>query len=262
MKPTFLNKKEPLLTCMIQDDNPMQAISHIRTAVSDGADAIGFQIESLKPEFRTEDEYKNIFYFADEKPIYITNYRKDEYGLTDEELVEQQLTAIKAGATMCDIMGDLFNRSPLEFATDKQTTDKQKKTIDKIHNAGGEVLMSSHTYCFLEKDRVLEIVSGHQDRGADIAKIVTASNTEEELMENIKTSMELKKELKIPFLFLSTGPYCKLHRHIGPYFGSCMWLCVPEYYPTSTKDQPLLRNLKTIKNNIEYFPHGRENYIK
>ncbi len=262
MKPTFLNHEKPLLTCMIQEEIPVNAISQIRTAVSDGADAIGFQIEKLKPEFRTEDEYKNIFYFADEKPIYITNYRRDGYDFTDEQLVEQQLVAIKAGATMCDLMGDLFNPSPLEFATDKTTIDKQKKAVDKIHSAGGEVLMSSHTMCFLEKDRVLEILSGHQERGADIAKIVTASNTEEELMENIKTSIELKKEMKIPFLFLSVGPYCKLHRNIGPYVGSCMWLCVPEYTEFATKDQPLLRNIKKIKDNVEFLPHGRDNYIK
>ncbi len=44
---------------------------------------------------------------------------------------------------------------------------------------GAEVLMSSHTFKFMKTDEVLRIVTAQQERGADVAKIVTAANSEE-----------------------------------------------------------------------------------
>ena len=45
--------------------------------------------------------------------------------------------------------------------------------------------MSSHVLKFIKTDEVLEIAREQRRRGADIAKIVTAADTESELLENL-----------------------------------------------------------------------------
>lgn len=255
MKPTFLGHKKPLLVSMIQAENPSNAISAIVNSNYDGAEAFGFQICRLKPEFRTADTYQNIFSYTEDKPIYITNYRAGyNKGLTDEELAEGLILALENGATLCDIMGDMFDPSPLELTKSPVAIDKQKRLIDEIHSRGGEVLMSSHTYTFLPEEQVLDMAKEHESRGVDIVKIVTASNTEDELLQNLKTCTSLKKELKVPFLFLSIGSYCKIHRMIGPMFGSTMYLCVYRHDELSTKAQPVLKNVKAVIDNFDWKP--------
>ena len=50
MKPTFLNREKPLLTTMIQTDDPKAAAILARNAIWDGADAFVLQLEKLAPD--------------------------------------------------------------------------------------------------------------------------------------------------------------------------------------------------------------------
>jgi len=254
-KPTFLNQNKPLITCMIQARTPNEAIAAIRNAAVEGADAFGFQFCKMEPEYRTADGLKGIFRHMGNRPIYVTNYR---YGFnqekTDDELAEGLLFELSCGATLLDVMGDMFCKDPRELTYDAQAVEKQKKLIDEIHARGGEVLMSSHLYRYAPAEEVLEIAKEHQKRGADIAKIVTAAYTDEEKLENLRITTLLRKELDIPFLFLSSGSHCKLHRNIGPALGACMWLTVPEHDALSTKAQPLLRGIRAIADHFDFQP--------
>jgi len=256
MNPTFLKHSRPLLTTMIQVQNPDDAIVAVRNALFDGADAFGFQICQFDPQYRTEETYKTVFSFMEDKPIYITNYR---YGFsrdyTDEQRAEELLVAIKAGATLCDIMGDLYDPSPLELTKNREAIEKQKKLIEHVHEMGGEALMSSHINQFLPTEQVIEVAKEQEARGIDIVKIVTQANSEEELLENLKTSVDLKKELNIPFLFLANGCHCKLQRIIGPMFGSVMYLCVQQYDKLASKNQPLLRSTREVLNHMDWKPN-------
>ena len=56
-------------------------------------------------------------------------------------------------------------------------------------------------------------------------------------------------KLDISFLFLSTGK-CNVLRRIGGELGCCMYLCVYEYDELSIKSQPLLKNMKAIRDNM------------
>lgn len=256
MKPTFLGHNRPLLTAMLQVETPEVAIAQIRNAVYDGADAFGFQIEKLKPEFRNEETYKTVFSYMEDRPIYITNYRHSHnVNLTDDERADGLMLALKSGATLCDVMGDFYSPSPLELTRNAAAIEKQKKLIETIHQRKGEVLMSSHVLKFLKAEDVLSIAKEHEARGADISKIVTASNTEEEMLENLTATALLKKELKIPFLFLSVGRHCKMHRMIGPMLGSVMYLCVQAHDALSTKEQPVLKSVKSVVDNFDWKPY-------
>lgn len=94
------------------------------------------------------------------------------------------LEGLRMGGTLADVMGDVFDRSPDELTRKPEAINRQKKLIDEIHEMGKEVLMSSHVLRYAAAEEVLEIAYEHQKRGADISKIVTAANNEDEEAEN------------------------------------------------------------------------------
>ena len=251
MKVSFLNTNTPFVTAMIQVPTAQEAELKIRNAVADGATAIGFQMSALERKYRTKEAISTIFAAAETKPVYITNYRNGfNEGMSDEELMEGLLFGMECGATLVDVMGDTFSPSLEELTMDPVAIDKQMKLIDQIHQRGGEVLMSSHIYKYRSPERVVEIALEQERRNADIVKIVTGADTQEEELENLEICHLLKKELKVPFLFLSSGKYCKLHRTIGPALGVCMWLCFREYDETTYQGPPLLSSVLKIKQGL------------
>ena len=249
MKKTFLEYDKATLTVMVQADNPGRIKELMDESLLNGAEAFGMQFERLEPEYRNKEVYKELFSYTD-KPVYVTNYRmgKNE-GKTDEVLAEELLELADCGATLCDVMGDLFDKQPDEVATDNKAIAKQMKLIDDLHKKGAEVLMSSHVYKYTPAERVLEIALEHQRRGVDICKIVTGADAMEQQLENLKIIHLLKENLKIPFLFLAGGE-CQILRRIGGELGCCMYLCVHEYDELATPVQPLLKNVKAIRDNM------------
>lgn len=250
MKPSFLTYTKPILTTMIQTREPKNGYETMKRAIKEGTEAFGFQACRLKPEFRTQEIFRRFTENAEGRPVYATNYRYGyNEGLSDDELAEGILQLADAGVTLCDVMGDMFCKDPDELTMDEVAVKKQMELVRQLHEKGTEVLMSSHTYAFRSAERVLEIALEQQKRGADIVKIVTGADNMEQQLENLRITRMLKQELKVPFLFLSVGE-CGLHRRIGPMLGSCMWLCVQEYDELSTPAQPLLRNIKAIRENF------------
>ncbi len=252
MKKSFLNHSNPLLTVMLQCATPEAAIGKIRNANCIGADAYGLQVETLRPEFQNPDTFKRLFTEMKNKPCYVTNYRySHNQQKSDDELADGLITLAESGATLCDVMGDLFCKHPEELTDDKTAIEKQMSLIDTLHSKGVEVLMSSHLYKFAPADRVLEIAFEQKRRGADIIKIVTAADNMEQQIENLRITNLLKQELGAPFLFLSGGE-STIHRRLGMKLGCCMSLCVYEHDSLSTASQPLLSTMKTIRDIIDF----------
>lgn len=250
MKQSFFNREKPLLTVMVQADNPERIKQLIDLSVPDGAEAFGMQFEQLKPEYRTKEIYRELFSYTKDKPVYATNYRiAKNAGKSDDILAAELLELAECGAELCDVIGDLFDRQSDEVAVDKAAIKKQEELIEKLHDKGAKALMSSHVLKYTPAERVLEIALEHQRRGADICKIVTGAGTMEEQIENLKIINMLKEKLDIPFLFLCGGE-CGILRRIGGEIGSCMYLCVHEYDELATKLQPLLKQVKAIRDNI------------
>ena len=245
MRPSFADFKRPPLVDMIIVETPTQFITNVHNAIYDGADAFGFQMERLKPEFRTEEMLTKMFSHLGDRPLYITNYRGAyNHEMTEEARLDELKLALRCGASLLDITGDTFDPTPGELTKNPTAIDKQKKFIE-------EVLISSHIYKFLPEEEVLAVALEQQSRGADVVKFVTWSDSEEELMQNLAVIRTLKRELKVPFLFLSGGRYCRMHRAIGPYLGVCCWLCVERYDTFSSREQPLLRAMHTVVENLD-----------
>lgn len=249
MKKTFLKYEKPTLTVMVQAENSDRIKELIDKSLPAGAEAFGMQFERLSPEYRNKEVYKELFSYTD-KPVYVTNYRsgKNE-GKSDEVLAKELSELADCGATLCDIMGDLFDRQPDEVAVSETAIQKQMALIDELHKKGAEVVISTHILKYTPAQRVLEIALEHQRRGADISKIVTGADTMEQQLENLKIINLLKENLKIPFLFLAGGE-CHILRRIGGELGCCMYLCVQEYDELATPVQPLLKNVKAIRDNM------------
>lgn len=249
MRKTFLNCEKPTITAMVQADNPDRIKELIDKCLPEGAEAFGMQFEQMKPEYRTREVYEDLFSYSD-KPLYVTNYRlKYNEEKSDEELAEELLELAECGATLCDVMGDLYDRQPDEVAVSEEAIKKQMELIDELHKKGAEVLMSSHIFKFTSAERVLEIALEHQRRGADISKIVTQANSTEEEIENLRILNLLKEKVDIPVLFLYNG-HSRVFRKISGEYGNCMYLCVYEYDEFATSGQPLLADVKPIVDHI------------
>ena len=250
-KPSFLDQPRPLLCAMVQEESPEKAIPVIMNSLYDGAEAFGIQLEYLKREYRSEETLREIFSYCKDKPIYITSYRGAESrGLSDEECAGLLFRGLSAGATLLDVVGDFFCPEPHELTMDPGAVKKQEELIRRIHDLGGEALISSHLHAFYDEEEVVRIAFEQKRRGADVIKIVTRADTREELMADLRIADRLGRELGKEHLFLAGGRECALLRQIGPYFGSVMYLTVERYQPQSAKEQPLLRAAKAIRDNM------------
>ena len=113
-----------MLTVMLQCETPEVAIGRIRNANCHGAEAYGLQIESLKPEYHNEETYKRLFAEMHGRPSYVTNYRSfNNVGFSDEQLAEGHIALAKSGATLVDVMGDFFKKTPGELTDDHIDAD-------------------------------------------------------------------------------------------------------------------------------------------
>jgi hypothetical protein len=76
----------------------------------------------------------------------------------------------------------------------------------------------------------------------------------EELMENLRITTLLKKELKVPFLYLSGGTHSKLHRMIGAQLGCVTYLAVQMHDERAVPTQPTIRAAKAVRDHLDYLP--------
>lgn len=244
MKASFIRSDKPLKTAMIQVKTADEAIAAIESGLKQGADAFGWQLECLNADQINQKTLENVFSAGCGMPFYVTNYKWASGGdKPEEQYFDELLLALKCGATLIDMPGDSFSPAPDQLTYDQQAIRKQIEFSQKVHDLGGELLISSHVPDFRSEDYVLGMAFEQKRRGADIAKIVTFSHNDEQLTDNLKTTVRLRETLGIPFLFLSGGEKCRLHRLAGPLLGACMWLCVAYRVPITTPPQPLLSDV-------------------
>lgn len=134
---------------------------------------------------------------------------------------------------------------------DRAAVKKQEELIKELHRCGSMALISSHIFKFTPAEEVLRIALEHQERGADISKIVVGADTVEQELENLRIINLLKNSLDIPFLLLSSGE-CRLLRRIGGELGCCMYLCVYEHDSLATPQQPLLTDITAIRSAMRH----------
>jgi 3-dehydroquinate dehydratase len=252
-RPSFLNKSYPVITGIIAGQTPDELIAFSRNCESEGAGGIAIDLFDFKPEFRNYESFKKIINSVN-LPFMFYFYRGDRWEkLGDDDRQEVLLAAAEAGASIIDVMGDLYDPSPKEITYNKEAIDKQKRLIDKIHSKGADVVISSHTGCPLTTEEVIKHMQELESRGPEVVKIVTTINTEEEFAEALNTTITLNRELKTPFIHLCSGKYRRPHRYMCPVLGTSILFAVPQYtdrYPGLS--QPTIRSMKAVLDNINW----------
>lgn len=223
---SFLNSNKPIITGMLTEKTVEATVEKIGAYKSQGVEAFCFQLEQLVKEDKTPERLAIIFDAMGELPSYVTNYMRsnsEKDSISWETLEEQLLLAVSLGATLIDVPTDMYHPSDMEFTTDPDAIARQKAFIEKLHSLGAEVLMSAHVLRFVEADTVMTIAKAQIERGADIAKIVTWADSDEQLYHNFEISLSLRKS-GIKNLFLCGGECRRMHRLLGPLFGSSIYL--------------------------------------
>ncbi len=252
MKYSFLDRPQPVITGIMAGQTPQELIAESKNSEFDGAQGIAVDLSDLKPEFRNRGSLKNII-DSTNLPYIFFFYRNDRWEDSgDEKRQELLLTAAGAGAAMIDVMGDLYDPSPMEITYNQKAIDKQKQLIDKIRAEGAEVVISSHMDCARTAEQVLEHMRALESRGPDMVKIVTAVNTGEELAEAFRTTMMLKRNLTMPFIHLCNGKFSRPHRFLGPALGVSVLFAVHRYEERYGMDQPTIKAVKAVLDNIHW----------
>ena len=257
-RPSFLNKPYPIITGIIAGQTPQELIAAAKNSESEGAKGITIDLFDLKPEFRNSESFKGIINSVD-LPFMFYFYRKDKWKKSsDDERQEVLLAAADAGASMIDVMGDLYDPSPMEITYDKNAIDKQKRLMDKIRSKGADVVMSSHTGSYLSREDVIKHMLELEKRGSEVVKIVTMINTKEQLSEALQTTIALTRELKTPFIHLCGGKYSRPHRFMCPVLGTTIMFAVPYYSDYYGFSQPTIKSMKAVLDNIHWYINETE----
>ena len=224
-----------------------------RSAEMDSADGIAIELLKMPLEERTEVNFRNMIRSV-QIPFMFIDYRNDQFlGANDDARQEYLLLAAQCGAEVIDVMGDLYDPSPLELTHNRIAVEKQKALIGRIHEFGAKVIMSSHMAAVERSaEDVLKHLNEQSSRGADILKIVVGMDTESAMLEGVRTLLLLHKELEKPFVFLGGGAYSPFIRYIGPQLGASIEFAVYEYLPGQPYNQPTIRSFKGVLKNFHW----------
>ncbi|RRJ97463.1 type I 3-dehydroquinate dehydratase [Opitutaceae bacterium TAV4] len=251
MKKTFLNQSRPVITSLFSGETPRELIAKAANSEFDGAGGVAIELHALRPEFRNRESLQSIIE-AVKLPFMFCFYRKDAWENRDDDARQELLlTAADAGAAMIDVMGDLYDPSPLELTRTPAAVEKQMRLIDAIHAKGADVVISSHMACFRSTGQVIEHLKTVEARGADVVKLVQTADTEQELEEAIRTTLALRRELKVPFIHLCNGKFARPHRFFGPTLGVSIFFAV-QRYESGAGSQPTITAVKAVLDNLHW----------
>ena len=250
-KKSFFNRQSPAVTLLYTPHDIIEAVTGARNAEDAGADAIALEMKFLPLELRSVENLKKIIKSV-QLPFMFVCYRNDTFlGGDDRARQEYLLNAVEAGAEVVDVMGDLFDPSPRELASDPEAIAAQKELICRIHQMGAKVIMSSHMQESLKAEEVLAHLQEQSSRGADILKIVTRIDTEEQLLEAMRTLLLLRHHLDKPYVFLANGDYGRFLRYIGGKLGVAIEFSVNGYIG-EWGVQPTIRSFRKVLDNFHW----------
>ena len=260
---------QPSVAGVVREKTVVGAIAEINNCLYGGADMIDLHMSCLDDP--SEKNLQKII-SSTSLPILALNYNNKcdwtNAGYSEEEREELFIRAIKAGAKGVDIQGytyDLQSKSgyvgadeysftknnPKEVVTDKRIIQKQIDLINKVHDLGGQVLLSCHPCITMTSKQVVDLALYLQERNPDIIKIVTLAKTNDDLIESFKTMIELKEKVKTPVSYHTNGKAGKLSRIINPILGGQIAFCVDRYKEGSTMEQLDLRSARRMVDDLK-----------
>ncbi|MBR2905695.1 MAG: type I 3-dehydroquinate dehydratase [Lentisphaeria bacterium] len=206
-------KYGPLFGICDKHTTPEALMENIREFETQGAHGVVIDLDGLKEEFFTAESIKKILSACCRVESYVCCYRSTATAhISDEKRAEILLMAADNGASIVDVMGDIFDKQEGELTFNEEAVEKQKRLIGELREKGATVLMSSHVSKPCSVDETLKYFHTHYERGVNISKAVFHCNTEEEYMISREISETLSTTLPIPFVFVCSGDYGKKYQ--------------------------------------------------
>jgi 3-dehydroquinate dehydratase len=273
-KVKFSRLKQPFICTVLTDSNLKESIRTIKLSDYDGSDAYEIHLMMMEDRFLNEKDLKAIFQ-STIKPILTSYYRWDyekHLDVDEEKRIQLLIDTVRWGASGIDLEADAFDPSPgpkewteesrrytlargskpRDWTTNPKAIKRQKEVIDEVHRLGGDVLMSAHTRVHLSVEQAVSMAKEIESRGADIAKVVSADFSFEDLLDTMRSTIEIKKILKIPFIMMSHGEHSKIGRVVCPMLGSMLAFCIQPVTPAGFPLQPPIRVQKLAWENIDW----------
>lgn len=274
MRKSFVANKAPVLTAVIRERTPRDAIAQIKNYAIHGAKGADLHLSCLDEQYRNVESIAQIVNQTS-LPILGLNYNQDPdwkvFETSEEERVELLMMAIDAGAAGIDLQGYTFDRyshtafreefsnldysfiknKPREVVVDQKIIDKQCDLIEQIHFKGAEVLLSNHLLIPMKTDELVDLCLFLEKRKPDMIKIVAASETEEDMIESFKSMMTIKKEIKTPVTLFCNGATGPLTRVINPILGGYMVFTSDGFNARSNFTQMDLQTIKQVLDGVD-----------
>jgi 3-dehydroquinate dehydratase type I len=152
--------------------------------------------------------------------------------LKDEERARRLLSCVDYGVSAIDFELDIFDKkyefkgnTLIEKTKDKQAIQAQMKLVEDVKSKGSEVLISSHIFKRVNEKLCVDVFQEIVNRGADLAKIVCKTYTQDDLIAFLNTTNRLRRESTIPFTMMNLGSFTPLARLLALVFGSSWVYC-------------------------------------
>ena len=268
MRPSFAYGPSPMIVGVIKQRTVRDAIAEIKNGETRGARGFDLHLATLDEEFRNVESIKQIVEATD-KPILALHYNNGYFGdlgMNEEERTALLMAAVDAGVSAVDLQGYTFDteakagfvdfdhipegleflsqKKPREVALKPEIIEKQRKFIDEVHAKGAEVLISMHFGVHLSFEELKALATfAHDVKGADIVKMVTPCETEEQLAECISSTILMKRDLPFPFSYHANGKMGRKSRKICPMLGSHIMFCNVDYGYCSDPEQLHLESM-------------------
>lgn len=249
MRASFAHAPAPVPAAVVKERNVRDAINAIRNCEYAGAGAIDLHLSCLEDPYRSEESIREIL-ACTRLPVLVLNYNNDYEGCYHETDEESRIALLRAGAaagaSAVDMQAYSFNlktktsfqseyatgdmlfaaKKPCEVALDPETVEKQKAFIRAMHAQGTEVLISCHTQVYLHTDEAVTLARELEKREPDVLKFVFPCATDEELAENFRTMIVLKKEItSCAVHFHCAGAKGRITRLVNPMLGAHLMFC-------------------------------------
>lgn len=280
MRKSFMKNTAPVLTGAVQEETAEAAIRAIKNFTLRGAKGIDLHLTRMNEEGLTRESLKRII-SESPLPIFALNYTVTNTQAEENERIELLLRALDAGASGIDMQGytydfksrDAFDEKfsvcdysfvkykPKEVVVNSDIIEKQCELIERVHSAGGEVLLSNHIATCMKCDDLIALARFLEKRNPDTLKFVTMCDTEDELAETVKAMIMMKKEIKIPVTLICNGKYRMISRILNALLGGYMVFCADTYLPIyANMGQPDITAIRTIIENADRLMSAADGY--
>lgn len=278
--------KRPFICTSLTETTIEESISAMKTAENAGARA--FEIHLPLLNFPGQDDLLRLT-SATGGTVYATCRREGFYELlgakqttsmSDDKRVAKLLDAVEAGIKGIDIELDTFSPTggPEEFTSaaitkyadkedppacevtdDEKAIERQQSVIESVHERGGEVILSSHTYTHLDENDCVGIATRMTERGADFGKIVGVDRSMDEALDTLTAHLRLNEADVLPYALMAIGTTSRITRPLSPMFGSAWVFAQPNFTPGGFHSWPLVEDAREILRRIDwrtaYDPH-------